>query len=252
LTTVANTDTIIRHKTKTNWRQKVKSTFQSSRPNSVTNSKQSVPPQGTRVAFLAVKVDADDVTNIEVEDVSHFDEKLVFDSQIMATNCEVNIEAKSSATSCVTSTQQEGEKQVHAFTEQDRKCDFEHENVKISTVLGQVHFCNGTLAKEDSLTRNSSENHIIFCPDSDVTDQVTTISVDVHNLDTLRGNFKASPVSSAGPECSCGESCPCSSYDSDEERPGIFQFFPTSTKIICREKKRQYRGQIFSQEPTSL
>ena len=55
--------------------------------------------------------------------------------------------------------------------------------------------------------------------DDDDLDHVTTISVDVHNMDSLRGPVKVSPVSSAGLDCSCGESCACSSYDSEEDRP---------------------------------
>ena len=224
--TVGNTDTVIQQKS--NWRQKVKSTFKnpSSRPNGVTTSKPNFKPQGTRIAFLAVKIQTDDVTKVD-SDVIHFEEKIVCDHH--DTDCEAKIEAKSSAT--IVKSDLEVKEQG---TEQTKVYDGENENIKISTVLGQVSFCNGsatTAANQQSLTC-TSENQITFCPEHDVTDHVTTISVDVHNLDSLRGNFKASPVSSAGPECSCGESCPCSSFDSEDERPGKEPFINDVTQTF--------------------
>ena len=225
LPTVPNTDTVIGLKIKSNWRQKVKSRFQvpsSSRPNGVTTSKQIFPPQGSRVAFLAVKIDMDDVTNdgLKVDnDVTHFDEKSFCDNY--------ECDSVTPATFCLTNPEQDMKEQAVAFIEADPRCemnnDVTHDNVLNLTVLGEVRFCNGTSVSTASATKGDSlgsENRTCFYPDSDAIDHVTTISVDVHNLDFIRGNFKASPVSSAGPECSCGESCPCSSYDSEEERPG--------------------------------
>ncbi len=72
--------------------------------------------------------------------------------------------------------------------------------------------------------------------DEDDLDHVTTISVDVHTMDSLRGPVKVSPVSSAGLDCSCGESCACSSYDSEEDRPNDDNDFSTNS-IACQTEQ---------------
>ena len=81
--------------------------------------------------------------------------------------------------------------------------------------------------------------------DDDDLDHVTTISVDVHTMDSLRGPVKVSPVSSAGLDCSCGESCACSSYDSEEDRANDENEFSTNS-IACQTEQPPTSGVYFT------
>jgi len=91
--------------------------------------------------------------------------------------------------------------------------------------------------------RGASPSHIED-EDEDDLDHVTTISVDVHTMDSLRGPVKVSPVSSAGLDCSCGESCACSSYDSEDDRPNDEQDFSTNS-IACQTEQPPTSGVNF-------
>ena len=107
--------------------------------------------------------------------------------------------------------------------------------VELNPISDEVKFCS-VLNDDvtDKLNDEDDGNDQSTNLADDVIDHVTTISVDVHAMESLRGAVKVSPVSSAGMDCSCEDSCACSSFDSDDDRNDDHEPTTTTISIACQ------------------
>jgi hypothetical protein len=144
------------------------------------------PPQGSRVALLSVKFDIDE-NDVDANVDKSSTEMKETSKEISAETKETPVEEKSeigqSPKICSDSKSKE-----HSDRNESKDCS----SVKIPTVLGEVRFCNGKGINGggnslESYDRRSDE---LMNDLDDVIDHVTTISVDVHMIDTLRGPVK--------------------------------------------------------------
>ena len=100
-------------------------------------------------------------------------------------------------------------------------------NKNIDVTENAAILCDAVTCDATNSTNNDVTQHL-----DDNIDHITTVSVDVHAMETVRGTVKASPVSSAGMDCSCEDSCACSSYESDEDHNDLREM--TTNSIACQ------------------
>ena len=169
------------------------------------------PPQGSRVALLSVKFDIDDkgvdvndttLTEIKVtskentesltqtKETTPVDEKPDSDKNSdISKSREISDISKEKENSDISKSKENSD--ISKSRENSERKESDDSSVRISTVLGEVRFCNGKGIHGGNSVESCDKTSDDLMNDlDDVIDHVTTISVDVHMIDSLRGPVK--------------------------------------------------------------